>query len=37
MFDNQDGLHVEEKKDRDYVTEADRKSESLIIREIHKN
>jgi len=37
MFDERDGLHVEEKKDRDYVTEADRKSESLIVREIHKH
>jgi len=34
MFDQRDDLHVEEKKDRDYVTEADRKSEALIIREI---
>jgi len=37
MFDERDGLHVEEKEDRDYVTEADRKSEALIVREIHKH
>jgi len=37
MFDERDGLRVEEKKDRDYVTEADRKAESLIIREIHQH
>jgi len=37
MFDERDGLRVEEKRDRDYVTEADRKSESLIIREIHQH
>jgi len=37
MFDERDGLRVEEKQDRDYVTEADRKSESLIIREIHQH
>jgi len=37
IFDERDGLRVEEKKDRDYVTEADRKSESLIIREIQKH
>jgi len=37
MFDERDGLHVEEKKDRDYVSEADRKSEALIIREIHQH
>ncbi len=37
MFDERGNLHIEEKKDRDYVTEADRKAESLIIREIHKH
>lgn len=37
MFDERDGLRVEEKKDRDYVTEADRKAEALIIREIHQH
>lgn len=37
MFDGRDGLRVEEKKDRDYVTEADRKAEALIIREIHQH
>ncbi len=37
MFDERDGLRVEEKQDRDYVTEADRKSESLIIHEIRQH
>ena len=37
MFDEREGLRIEEKKDRDYVTEADRKAEALIIREIHKH
>jgi len=37
MFDERDSLHIEEKNDRDYVTEADRKAESMIIREIHKH
>ncbi len=37
MFDERDRLRVEEKKDRDYVTEADRKSEALIIREIQQH
>jgi len=37
MFDKRDGLRVEEKRDRDYVTEADRKAEALIIREIRQH
>jgi len=37
MFDDREGLRVEEKQDRDYVTEADRKSEALIIREIQRH
>jgi len=37
MFDEREGLRIEEKQDRDYVTEADRKAEALIIREIHKH
>ncbi len=37
MFDERDGLRVEEKRDRDYVTEADRKAEALIIREIRQH
>ncbi len=37
MFDKREGLLVEEKRDRDYVTEADRKAEALIIREIHQH
>lgn len=37
MFDERTELRVEEKKDRDYVTDADRKSEALIIREIQRH
>jgi len=37
MFDDRDSLSVEEKKDRDFVTEADRKAEGMIVREILKH
>jgi len=37
MFDDRDGLSVEEKKDRDFVTEADRKAEATIVHEILKH
>ena len=37
MFDDRSGLAVEEKQDRDYVTEADRKAEGMIIHEILKH
>jgi len=37
MYDDRPNLVIEEKKDRDYVTEADRKAEGLIIREILKH
>jgi len=37
MFDDREGLAVEEKNDRDYVTEADRKAEGMIIHEILKH
>jgi myo-inositol-1(or 4)-monophosphatase len=37
MFDDRAGLSIEEKKDRDYVTEADRKAEGMIVHEILKH
>jgi len=37
MYDHRDGLAIEEKKDRDFVTEADRKAEGLIVHEILKH
>jgi myo-inositol-1(or 4)-monophosphatase len=37
MFDDRTGLSIEEKKDRDYVTEADRKAEGMIVHEILKH
>ncbi len=37
MFDDRSGLSIEEKNDRDYVTEADRKAEGMIVHEILKH
>jgi len=37
MFDERDTLSVQQKQDRDFVTEADRKAESMIIREIQRH
>ncbi|MDX8392519.1 MAG: inositol monophosphatase family protein [Mariprofundaceae bacterium] len=37
LYDDRDGLSIEEKQDGDFVTEADRKAESTIIYEILKH
>jgi myo-inositol-1(or 4)-monophosphatase len=37
MYDNHDSFSIERKSNRDYVTDADRKSEALIIREIQRH
>jgi len=36
-YDHRDRLQVDQKKDRDFVTEVDRKSQAIIIREIQKH
>ena len=36
-FDERDNLNVQEKQDRDFVTDVDRKAESMIIRDIQQH
>jgi len=36
-FDDRDNVNVQEKKDRDFVTDVDRKAESMIIRDIQQH
>jgi myo-inositol-1(or 4)-monophosphatase len=36
-FDDQDNINVQEKQDRDFVTDVDRKAESMIIRDIQQH
>lgn len=36
-FDERDGIKVQQKSDRDYVTEVDQKAEAIIIREISQH